>query len=626
MDFSKLAGKDLYSDEVIAYIMDEEDPVTREQLGFDLLDRAAEIDSRTEKRVEKMLKVAEKDRAAKEKERKKQSNGRKENYTDFGERYPTMKCGAWCADEGGVYNPDLMPDNRLACPHPILPAEVITNVEDGTQKVRIAFKRSGRWQEHIVPKTVIANRSKIPELSSVGVAVTSETAKSLVRYLAEVEQLNLETIPEVRATAKMGWCEDGFMPYKSDLAFDKDGRFDTLFGTITENGSKQKWLDFVLDVRANGRIEPRLVMAASFASILIKPCGLLPFWVDLWGRTGGGKSICGMLAASIWADPELGKYISKFDSTISAFEARAGFLNHLPFVIDDTAEIRRRMKDDFSQLIYQLASGEGRERSNTKLGLAHKTVWNNIIIASGESPIITEQLQGGAVNRVLEYEVDDGDIFADGQLAATLLRNNYGFAGKLFVEAVLNIGLDKVFEMQQRTFNAIKKDEYEDKQLRSLSAILTADAIATEYLFKDGRCLCFADVEKCLTDKNVLSENERCYEYILGECAINENRFTPSGRDGDYIGEIWGKYFRDKDGNECVAILTNVLKRMCTGGGFSSKAFLAWAEKKGVLLTDARGAPSKTVSLCNEKKQKCYVFLMPDELLEPTSDEETLEI
>lgn len=622
MDFSKLTGKELYSDDVISSIMDEEDPLLREQLGFDLLDRAAEFGDRIEKRVERMLKIAEKDRAAKERERKKASSKNLDRYTDFGERYPAMKCGAWVADLSGVYNPDAMPDNRLACPHPILPAEVITNVEDGTQKVRIAFNRSGRWCEQIVPKSIIANRSKIPELANLGVAVTSETAKSLVRYLSEVEQLNLDVIPEVRATAKMGWCEDGFMPYSSELAFDKDGRFDGLFDTLSESGSKSKWFDFVKELRTGNRIEPRLVLAASFASVLIKPCGLLPFWVDIWGRTGGGKSVCGMLAASVWADPEIGKYISKFDSTISAFEARAGFLNHLPFVIDDTAEIRKRMKDDFSQLIYQLASGEGRERSNTKLGLAHKTTWNNIIICSGESPVITDGLQGGAINRVLEYEVDDGDIFEDGQAAAATLKSNFGFAGKLFVESVLNVGLDKVAEMQQETFKAIKNDEYEDKQLRSLSALLVADKIATDTLFKDGIYLQFADIERCLTNKNTLSENERCYEYVLGECAINENKFVPTGRDGDYLSEVWGKYFKDKSGTECIAIITNVFRRICLNGGFSSKAFLSWAEKKGVLLTDGRGCPSKTVSLCNEKKQKCYVLAVPEENLEPEFDDE----
>ena len=428
-----------------------------------------------------------------------------------------------------------------------------------------------------------------------------------------MERLNIDTIPEVRATAKMGWTEDGFMPYTSELAFDKDGRFDSLFDTVSSKGSREKWIKFVKQIRSFGRVEPRLVMAASLASVLIKPCGLLPFWVDIWGKTGGGKSICGMFAASVWADPEIGKYISKFDSTISAFEARAGFLNHLPFVIDDTAEIRRRMKDDFSQLIYQLASGEGRERSNTKLGLAHKTTWSNVIICSGESPVITDNLQGGAVNRVIEYEVDDGDIFPDGQYAATLLRSNYGFIGSEFVKLIDEIGFEKVLEIQRECFSSIKNEKYEDKQLLSISAILTADMIATQFIFKDDKALTFAELEKALTDKKSLSENERCYEYILGEVAANDKKFTPNDF-GDYVGECWGRtVMEDRGKTECVAILANVFRRMCESGGYSERAFTSWALKKGLLYPDASGRASKGVRLKEfDGAKRCYVLKIPE--------------
>lgn len=610
LDFSKLTAKELYSEETICKIMDEPDPLIREQLGFDLIDFAEAFGETVKKRVEKMLKIAEKDMKAREKERQKKSNSF-DRYTDFGERYPAMKCGGWIANMNGIYNPDAMPDNRMACSHPILPAEVITNVEDGTQKVRIAFWRNGIWREQIVPKVIIANRSKIPELAGVGVAVTSETAKSLVKYLAEVEQLNLTTIPEVRATAKMGWCEDGFMPYTSELAFDKDGRFDTLFDTITTAGSRKKWMDFVLEVRSTKRVEPRLAMAASLASVLLKPCGLLPFWVDIWGKTGGGKTICEMLAASIWADPELGKYISKFDDTVNAFEAKAGFLNNLPFIIDDTAELRKRIKDDFSQLIYQLASGEGRGRSNTKLGLAYKNTWKNMIICSGESPIITDQLQGGAVNRVLEYETDEGDIFEDGQAAATLLRNNYGFIGREFIEILNKIGLEKISELQRDCFNLIKNDKYESKQLSSLSVLLIADQIATQYIFKDNITLTFAEVEKALTDKNTLSENERCYAYIISECDINKNKFATNYY-GDYQGEVWGTYCKEGiDKIPCVAIVPNIFKRICATGGFSAKAFTSWALKKGLMFTGKDGKHSKVVKIQNDPV-RCYVLKLPD--------------
>ena len=74
LDFSKLTAKQLYSEDVICQIMDEEDPLIREQLCFDLIDRAEEFENPNIKnRVEKMLKLAEKDMKAREKERQKKT-------------------------------------------------------------------------------------------------------------------------------------------------------------------------------------------------------------------------------------------------------------------------------------------------------------------------------------------------------------------------------------------------------------------------------------------------------------------------------------------------------------------------------------------------------------------------
>ena len=64
IDFSVLTAKELYSENTICKIMDEPDPLIREQLGFDLIDRAAEFGSEIKKRVERMLKIAERDMAA----------------------------------------------------------------------------------------------------------------------------------------------------------------------------------------------------------------------------------------------------------------------------------------------------------------------------------------------------------------------------------------------------------------------------------------------------------------------------------------------------------------------------------------------------------------------------------
>lgn len=612
IDFKNLTAKELCSNDVINEIMDEKDPVTREQMKFNLQDRAAEFGKRYESRVIAILKTAENDLKERSKNNKNaKTNTEFERMTDFGGKYPDLKCGQWVADGSGVFNPNKQLDQKTACRHPILPIEIITNVETNERKVKLAYRLRNRWYEQIVSKYIIADKGKITQLAKIGIDVTSEQARNLVCYLSDVETLNFDNIPEIMATAKMGWCEDGFMPYTSELIFDRDGNYDILFDTVTNNGSRQKWMDLVLAIRKTGRVEPRLALAASLASVLLKPCNLLPFWVDFWGATGRGKSVCGMLAASIWANPEIGKYIYKADNTKVSFEVMASVLNHLPFIMDDTAEIRKKLKDDFTQIIYSLAAGVGKGRSNVNLGLVNVKTWKNVIICSGETPIITEQLQGGAVNRIIEFECDEGEIFENGKKTASILLDNYGFIGKEFVEIISKLGFQKVAELQDELFELIKNEKYESKQLLSLTAILLADQIATHYIFKDDMALKFADIEKTLVDKDTLSENERCYSYIISECDINRNKFLKNYY-GDYSGEVWGKYISEgADKTPCIAIVSNAFKRICASGGYSPKAFISWALKKNLMFKGKDGKASKVVKI-DENPIRCYVFKLPD--------------
>ena len=51
-----------------------------------------------------------------------------------------------------------------------------------------------------------------------------------------------------------------------------------------------------------------------------------------------------MLAASVWANPEMGKYIHTFNSTAVAQELSASFVNSLPLIFNHLAKMRRVRK------------------------------------------------------------------------------------------------------------------------------------------------------------------------------------------------------------------------------------------------------------------------------------------
>lgn len=585
-DIAALTAESILDDELLSEVFSEDDAVYMTRALLALEDRARQLGVKT--KFDTLIRAYKQERKRFNAEQKQmQMTAGSNNYTHFGsDKYPDLFCGSWIADMNGVRCVDNSGAPHIACYHPIMPVEILTNVEDNGQKVTLAFCKNGRWSKVTVPKSIVCNNNKITALADLGVSVTSDTARYLVRFLADVENAALANgdIPERLSTAKMGWIDGKFMPYSCEYEFDAENQFRDNYRAITKKGKRDKWFNLVSKIRKEGRTEPRAVMAAAFASIIVKLCGALPFWFSLWGESGSGKTVCLMLAASIFADPCNYKYIADCRQTNVSMELRASFYNNLPLMLDDSATVKEKYGDDFSELIYSLASGKGKGRATRDLGLRSEETWCNTILITGERPLSNENLQGGAVNRVLDYEMKPGQIFESGQSVVGCIAQNYGFAGEEFVEAVEELGADKIRQMQADILADIqsRSEDKLEKQSISLSILLTADRIATDYIFKDGIYLSYEDVEQVLVDRSDMSENERCYEYILGEIAINNAKFGTNGF-GERASESWGDIETDAEGNTYAVMYVNVFNSACKRGGYSAKAFLNWAAKQGLI-------------------------------------------
>lgn len=597
-NITSMTAEDVISDAVLDEVFSDEDEIHKAKLLLMLEDRAAELGVKKKfgtmvaayKRAERQMQQMTKSRAATS----------LDNWTNFDGPYDRMYCGSWIAREDGIWVQDTGKMDVQACYHPILPVERLKNLETGEEQLKLAYKRNGRWEEIIVPKTIVTSANKIVALSGRGIAVTSENARLLVRYLADVENANEKYISVQYSSSKLGWIKKDFLPYDTEIIFDGDSRFKQVFESIQSRGSARAWYRHVEELRRSGRVEIRMMLAASFASVLVGPLGGLPFIVDLWGETEGGKTVTLMLAASVWADPDENNYIGDFKTTDVALEARADLLNSLPMILDDTSKVSARIRDNFEGIVYDLCSGKGKSRSNKELGMNRENKWRNAILTNGERPLSSYVVQGGAINRILEVECGD-NVYRDPQETVEILKKNHGHAGKDFVDAVKEMGTDQLREMQRKIQAEIYDDEKMQKQSISLSIILTADRIATDYLFGDGQYLSLEEAKAVLVDRDELSDNERCYQYILSEIDINSERFNPLG----VTTEKWGLIE-----NGYAIIYNNVMDAMCRKGGFSKKSFLSWAAKNGLLQTQA-GNPTK-VKKISGSPVRCVWLKMDD--------------
>ncbi len=614
MDLTKLNEKTILSDEVFEEIFSQEDEIYKARLLLSAQEVAERF--RVKGKFDQMVKAYNRvDRETRQRKKQQRAAGIN-NYTDFEGPYENMYCGSWIAGETGIYAQNMATVEQIACYHPILPIERLKNLETGEEQIKLAFKRNRRWEEIIIPKTMITSASKIVALSGRGVAVTSENAKLLVRYLSDVENRNTSQIAVQYSSSKLGWIKKEFLPYDTEITFDGDSRFRQLFENIGEHGNRDKWYEHVKNLRKSGRMETKLMLAASFASVLIHQIGALPFFVDLWGETEGGKTVTLMLAASVWANPAESAYIGDFKTTDVALEAKANMLNHLPMILDDTSKKNRRIEENFEGVVYDLCSGKGKTRSNRDIGINTESHWNNCILTNGERPLTSYVNQGGAINRILEIECGE-KVYEDPQQTADTLKQNYGFAGKDFVEVIKAMGADAVREIQKDFQQQLFDDEKMQKQSISLSIILTADKIATDALFKDGQYISIDEAKKVLIDRNELSDNERCYRYIMDKVAMNGMRF-----DADTNCEKWGviRDYVDKDAfkGKYAVFYPQSLDELCKIGGFSKKAFLSWANKKS-LLSHSAGKNTKPTKI-NGTVCKC-VWLKIEEVSEVETDE-----
>ena len=525
------------------------------------------------------------------------------NATEFDGQELELFSGQYICDEYGVSTSDKYGYEQIICRHPIMPIERLVNIDSGEERLKIAYKKGRAWRTLIAEKSVLASSNSILQLAANGVLVNSENAKALSTYLFEIENLNYEEIPEQKSVGRLGWIGGhGFSPYVDELVFDGENNFKHIFNAVKSNGNRQEWVDVMLKVRAE-KSPGRIFLASAFASVILEPCGLLPFFVHAWGGTETGKTVGLMIASSVWACPKMGEYITTFNSTLVGQEMTATFLNSLPMCVDELQIQSSAGVKDFDKIIYQLTEGVGRTRGAKTGGLQKINSWRNCIITNGEQPISNANSGGGAVNRIIEFECDQ-KVYSDLVGICAVINQNYGFAGREFVEYLQTDGaFERVNALQKEYYRELLKTDSTDKQAASASAILAADHIATELIFKDGNNLTVKDMVKIMTKKQEVNVHTRAYDYIMELVARNPNKFV-ANEYGNYQGEVWGKIEADN-----IYIIKSVFDREMSLQGYNSTAFLAWAKRFGYLLTNkerrtivARVAGNPTNCVCIIKK------------------------
>ena len=127
-----------------------------------------------------------------------------------------------------------------------------------------------------------------------------------------------------------------------------------------------------------------------------------------------------------------------------------------------------------------------------------------------------------------------------------------------------------------------------EKQASAAALILTADSLATENLFCDGRSLRLDDILPFLTSQQEVDQNERAYDYIMEIVAMNAFHFSA---DDSYV-EKWG-WMDQYMGTVCIN--RTIFGRLMADGGFDARGFLSWAVRRGIVRGSVKSGTNKVI-------------------------------
>jgi uncharacterized protein (DUF927 family) len=326
----------------------------------------------------------------------------------------------------------------------------------------------------------------------------------------------------------------------------------------------------------------------------------------------------------VWGNPALGSYVQSFNGTQVGQERTAAFLNHLPMCLDEL-QLTKDGKGRSNFDVYQLAQGVGRSRGKKSGGVEMTPTWNCCFLTTGESPLTSVSAGAGAINRVIDIECTAGSaVITDGQRISGSLKRNYGFAGSIFVDRLYRDEKtqETVRKIYQDNFRELCAGDSTEKQAMAAAAIITADFLASQWIFQDDfdtakeLVLDVRDIREFLASKEAVSAGKRAYDWLCDWVASNVNHFNTD--EAVAVGEVYGVLEGDM-----AFIIRGVFDRVLQDAGFSTSATLSYLRANRLIETRTGKGYTKTKRIGRTTPQCIWLRL---DLPEDTSEEDMLPL
>lgn len=580
-------------------------------------------------------------------EQARRAAGHQTRYTNLPAGCQQMYVGdEWIANDDGVKRFEESGKTIKevgACNYPIMVNKIYRPLDNeasgATRRVEVHFKNEEGWQKATVDREVISNANKIISLSRMGAGITTDNARQCVNFMASMlkESSKRGTLKIVNTLNKLGWDKEfkNFLPYTTDdYVFERQDELPDMMAALSEQGDREAWYEKFKEIRDLDYEPFKLATAGLLASVILP---MLPkqdgFIVNLYGGSGHGKSALLSIVSTIFSnmDNKSGGIFLDSDNTLTSLELTCDTFNNFPVILDDASKGDQDKKKKFQEAVMMLANGRGRGRATKDLKQRKRNTFELTSLVSSEQVITKDYTTNGSIYRVLPKQVDEYLPYLDKKKYPKLeniedviwfFQNNYGFCGRDFVEQVKTLGQTKIMERNKKNLERARKlaKEHgrEGRQATAIAVLLTADEIATEFLFKDGQKFSDEELLDIMVKPDDADQYMRFYNTVIERCISSPGKVEGFTKPEDIRGEYIGIYKREDTRNgvkgtfESISIFPYKLQEWAKELDLDLSLFYREMRDRGLLISDKGTNQAKAKSGKTGRNERVIKLIMPE--------------
>lgn len=389
---------------------------------------------------------------------------------------------------------------------------------------------------------------------------------------------------------------------------------------LNPKGSFYDWYEmYQNEVKGNLLLELAVTFSASsLVTAFLKCKHEVEFAGTIFSFTGNsstGKSTAAALAVSIAGNPTKGNK-TLFRSWNGTRNALEGYLSHnhgVPIVLDELSAATFR---DTTGLLYSIAEGQGRQRSNINGEVKTPKNWGTTVISTSEYSIFNDAAQNDGLRvRTIEISEPFTKDAKNSDAIKKAISLNYGHVMPLIADYLLKREQEILnwFNKEHQFFSNALKNETNNTGIRmfkryaviTISAKILSRVLATPINISEVRNYLIkyhheSVVERSLADKAI--------EVIIQFVAQNRSKFSDSNTLSLMI-ENYGLINLKEDHIE-VKIISKIFKNMMAENQFQDTNNVIDAlREKGFIQSDRdRKTTKRSVKDSNGKKHPIVFY------------------